>query len=129
MSADVGRNLTIKKGTILIAAVRTKGVAINNEPIDITNDDDLGWRTLLEEVGQKQVDLTVGGVVMDDTLRNASINGVLLESYTITFHDGGVMTGDFFLQGYNENGEYNGAVTFDATLQSSGEVTYVAASA
>ena len=57
MAAAKGRSLLIKKGSTVLAGMRTKGVAINGEPIDITSDDDSGYRTLLSDVGTLSVDL------------------------------------------------------------------------
>lgn len=51
MTASAGRQITVHFGgnspTDLLAGVREKGVELNGEPIDITSDDDDGWRTLL----------------------------------------------------------------------------------
>jgi TP901-1 family phage major tail protein len=128
MGANSGRKLLVKKDDTLLAGVRTKGVAINREPIDITNDDDDGWRALLAEPGEKQVDINVGGVTKDEVLRAAAVNGEVLEDLTIEYPDGSKLEGDFFLNSFNETGEYNDAITFEATFQSSGPIDYTPAS-
>lgn len=129
MSAQSGRKLIIKRGTTVIAGVRTKGVTINREPIDITNDDDDGWRGILAEPGEKQIDLSVGGVTKDDTLRAVAFaDPAVFEDMTLEFPDGSVISGDFFISSYNESGDYNDAITFDATFQSSGVIDYTPAS-
>jgi predicted secreted protein len=129
MSANSGRKLLIERGTTLLAGVRTKGVAINREAVDITNDDDDGWRGVLHEPGEKQIDLTVGGVTKDDTLRAiAFTDPAVLEDMTLEFPDGSTIEGDFFVSSYNESADYNDAITFEATFQSSGIITYTPAS-
>lgn len=125
MAARSGRDLLIKRNNTVIAGVRTKGVAINREPVDITNDDDDGWRAVLAQPGEKQIDLTVGGVTKDDVLRAVAFTEPgIFEDMTLEYPDGSVIAGDFFLANYNESGEYNDAITFEATLQSSGVFTY-----
>lgn len=129
MAAESGRKLLIKRDAVVIAGVRTKAVAINREAVDITNDDDDGWRGLLAEPGEKQIDLTVGGVVKDDTLRAVAFTDpAVFEDMTLEYPDGGVIAGDFYISAYNESGDYNDAITFEATFQSSGVITYTPAS-
>jgi TP901-1 family phage major tail protein len=129
MAADVGRNLTVTRGAVLLAAVRTKSVAINREPIDITNDDSDGWRTMLEEPGERSVNISVSGISDDGVLRDAVLGASnVLQDITLTWPDGATLNGDFFLASYTENGTYNDAITFDAELQSSGQPTYSPAS-
>ena len=129
MSANSGRKLLIKRGVTVIAGVRTKAVNINREPVDITNDDDDGWRGLLTEPGEKQIDLTVGGVTKDDTLRAVAFTDPpIFEDMSLEYPDGSIISGDFFISGYNESGDYNDAITFEATFQSSGIIDYTPAS-
>ena len=128
MSAESGRKLLIKRNGNIIAGVRTKGVTFNREPVDITNDDDDGWRGVLAEPGEKQLDLSVGGVSKDDTLRAiAFTDPAVLEDMTLEFPDGGLIAGDFFVSNYSETGNYNEAITFEASFQSSGVIAYTPA--
>jgi predicted secreted protein len=127
MAASKGRSLLIKRGSTVIAGVRSKGVAINNEPIDITSDDDLGYRTLLTEAGTMSIDLSVEGVSKDATLLTlaaAGGTGLMLTNVTVEYSDGGIIAGNFFLNSFENTGPYNEAVTFTASLQSSGAFTY-----
>lgn len=114
-----------------LAGVRTKNLSINNEPVDVTNDDSDGWRTLLTEAGEKTVNLSLSGIVIDGGLKeeamadsDASPQADLVRHVTLTYPDGGVIEGDFFLASYTETGEYNGAATFDCELQSTGAVSF-----
>lgn len=128
MAFSVGRNLTVARGGTTIASVRTKTATINNEAIDITTDDDTGYRTLLEEPGQKQIDLSVEGLTSDDTLIDKAANGSsLIEEYTITLPSGATIVGDFRLNNLELGAEYNAAITFTAEIQSSGSYTFTAA--
>lgn len=129
MAAAKGRLLQILKNGVSIAGVRTKGVAINGEPIDITSDDDGGYRTMLDDPGTMSLDLSIEGVTKDDTLLAAIAAGANLKltDITINYPDGATMAGDFFLNSLEESGPYNEAVTFTASLQSSGAFVYTPA--
>jgi len=124
-----GRVVAMSRGVVasevLIAGVRTKAVSINGEPIDITNDDSGQWRELLEDAGQVAVNMTVSGVAKNHTLLVESlVVGDRTQSTIFVYTGGGKIAGQFFLASYAETGEYNGAVTFEAELQSHGAVTY-----
>lgn len=127
-----GRSCTVKRGAVpaLIAGVRTKSFSINGEPIDITNDDDTGIRTLMEEPGELSMEISVSGVVKSDTLRAEALNTTDRTQLTEFGFPGtvaGKIAGQFYLASYSETGEYKGATTFEATFQSSGALTYTAA--
>lgn len=126
MPASSGRELVLKRGTTIVAGVRTKAMAITRAGIDVTSDDDAGFRTMLGEPGQLELNVSVSGVTKDDVLRADAVNGVVLQAYTLEFEDGSTVTGNFFLATYTETGTYNEAVTFEAEIQSSGEFTFTA---
>jgi len=128
MASNVGRKLLIKRDGTTIAGVRTKSVTINNEAIDVTTDDDSGYRTLLEEPGQKQIDLSVEGLTKDDALLQSAAEGTtLIDAYTIEFPSGATITGDFRFNNLEMGAEYNAAITFTAEIQSTGSYSYTAA--
>mgnify|MGYP000128897932 FL=1 len=129
MTASIGRSYLIKKADTALAGVRTKSLSINHEPVDVTTDDENGFRTLLAEVGESSFELTVDGVTKDSTLFDAATASAskLLTDVTIE-HPNGTISGDVYLASYEETGAYNDAITFSATLQSSGEWTVAAPS-
>lgn len=130
MAAKVGRLDVFTWGGTRIDGVRSKGLAINGEPIDITSDDDSGFRTLADESGQDQIDFSISGVVKDRKLIEDFMSGARTKEVEFTFaKSGGTLTGDFRIVSLTETGEYNGAPTFDAELQSTGAYSYVAAAA
>jgi predicted secreted protein len=122
MTAAIGRSYLVKKGNTALAGVRTKSLSINHEPVDITTDDEDGFRTLLGAVGESSFELSVDGVSKDDTLFDEALSSStkLLTDVTIE-HPSGTISGDVFLASYEETGAYNDAITFSATFQSSGE--------
>jgi predicted secreted protein len=107
-----------------VAGVQEKSVAINGEPIDVSSDENNGWRKLLEVAGQNQVDISVSGVLKSTKLKADWFAGARTKPLVLTYPDGGVLSGVFFLATYNEAHPYSGASTFDGSLQSSGAVTY-----
>lgn len=132
-AAKIGRELLIKKATVVLAGVRTKSLSFAGEPVDVTTDDDTGARTLLAESGQEAIDLSVEGITKDTVLRAAALGSgsLMLTDITLEFPKTGtqVTTGDtisgsFFLSSLEESGTYNDAMTFSASLQSSGAWTY-----
>lgn len=129
MPANIGRKLLIKRGSTVIAGVRTKSLTTTGDPVDITTDDDSGYRTFLAEAGQRALDTTVEGLTKDSELRSTALTGtsLLLTDVNIEFPNGDTITGDFFFNNFEEAGEYNNAVTFSASFQSSGQWTYTPA--
>lgn len=130
MAANIGRDLLVKRGSTVIAGVRSKGVAFNGEPVDVTTDDENGYRTLLSEAGTYSLDLSVEGVTKDNELRSAVLGNstLMLTDISIEWPNGDTLTGNFFFASLEETGPYNDALTFSGSLQSSGEWVYTAAS-
>ena len=126
MGALLGRSITLEWDGNEVAGVREKGVNMNGEPVDITSDEDGGWRTLLAEAGQSQVDISVSGVTKSSELRNAwNAGGAARQKVvTLTYPDGSVISALFNLVSYQETGPYKEATTFEASFQSAEEVDY-----
>jgi TP901-1 family phage major tail protein len=129
MNPLVGRRVFIRKGDdspqVLLAAGRTKSVTVNGAPIDITSDDDSGYRTLLEgDAGMLSLDLSFEGITKDTTLLNALAAGNFVDDYEIEVQGIGVFNGRFFITSVALNAPYNEAVTFTAELQSTGAFTF-----
>lgn len=131
MTAQVGRNVELTWGSDSppqgIAGVKEKSFTLNNEPIDISSDDDNGWRNILETPGQKQVELKVSGVTKDRQLIADWFSADLTQPVTLTYEDGARISGNFFLSEYSDKGNFKDAVAFDATLMSTGTITYTPA--
>lgn len=128
MPAFTGRKLRIKRGSTNIAGARTDSLTINNEPIDITDKDDAGWRTMLADVGVRSVDAEVEGVLDDATLIAIAVGSAtaILQAYTIEIQGLGSFTGNWHLASFAITGEQADAVTFTASIQSSGTITWTA---
>jgi len=129
MAALSGRLVRIKKGGTAVAGARTDNLTINNEPIDITDKGDAGWRTMLADVGVRSIDADVEGVLLDDSLLAVAMGAGsgLLSAWSIEVSGIGTFSGDFFLNSFAVTGEQADTATFTANIQSSGAITYTAA--
>lgn len=128
MPAASGRELTLTWDSVALAGVRTRGFSVTNDYIDVTTDDEDGWRTLLATPGLRSVEATVSGITKDQVLlaevMKANITGEPLSIGLPTTT--GTLAGTFVVSSYEETGEYDGAAEFSATFMSAGEVTYTA---
>lgn len=128
MTAFVGRKALFKKGETTVAAVRTRSMTLGNEVVDITSDDDNGFRTMLADPGTKTLDLTVEGVFKDATMLTIAMSASdILEAFSILFPSIGTIAGDFVVTSFEAGAAYNEAGTFSCSLQSSGTFTFTAA--
>lgn len=130
MAAASGRTLTLKKNGTVIAGLRTKSYAMASEPIDITTDDDSGVRKLLAgAAGTETLDISFEFVSKNSIFRSIALDpsaDKLLTDVTMEFGDGsnGVLSGDVYLSALSETGEYQGAMTGNGALMSSGPWDY-----
>lgn len=125
---STGRSFILSKNSIALAGIKEKSFSINNESIDITSDDDAGWRKLLSTQGVSSIEISGSGVVYDNAFRKlALLEGVatpMLTDIELEFPDGDTLAGDFFLSTYEESGSTADQVTFSITLMSSGAPTF-----
>jgi len=129
-----GREFTFDWDSTTLAGVRSRGVTASNELVDVTTDDDNGWRTLLDNPGVKSMEVTISGITSDEVLlavffdantSQGTLQGDLPSSLAVP----GNFTGTWGLSSYETNGDHDGAVEFSATFMSSGEITYTASAA
>lgn len=121
-----GRSVRISRNGSNIVGARTDSVTINNEPLDITDKDDSGWRTMLADVGLRSVSCEIEGVLKDTVLMADSVGTAttaLLKECVVTISGIGTLTGDFMLQGLQIGAEQADVVTFTATLESGESMT------
>lgn len=123
--AKSGRSLRIARNSVTIVGARTDNFTINNEPIDITDKDDAGWRTLLADAGVRSISADVEGVLKDATLLTnaAGTASALLQSCVLTVTGIATFTGNFLLTNLTVGAAQDDAITFTATLESSGAMT------
>jgi TP901-1 family phage major tail protein len=124
MAGFVGRDIVLEWNNAVILGVREKGIAINGEAVNVTSDEDNGWQTLLEESGEQSIEISLSGVTKSNVLKQEWFNGTKIRTAEIEYPNGDILTGTFRLSSYTDTGPYNDATTFEATLQSTGVVTF-----
>lgn len=126
-----GRDVVVSIGGTPIAVVREKTLTHGKEAVDVTSDDDDGWRKLLPIAGSRSIDVSVSGVCDDvniPQLQGLWIGNTLAD-VTLTYPDGSTAEAadGFYLNGFEVSGAQDGEAAFSATLLSSGSVTITAA--
>lgn len=116
--AQSGRKLRILKGGVAVAGARTDNLTIAAEPVDITDKDDAGWRTLLADPGTRTISADVEGVIKNDVLLVTATGTALLDAYTIEIEAIGYFNGNWFLSSVALGAAQGDAVTFTANIES-----------
>lgn len=129
MAGRIGRQVRFFFGglspTDEILGIREKSLKMNGEAIDVTSDENNGYRELLSNIqAQTEVSVGINGVSKDTRLKSAWFNRQLTQTCRFEYPDGGILTGTFFLSDYSETEPYKDASTFECTLLSSGQVTF-----
>ncbi|CAB4176561.1 COG5437 Predicted secreted protein [uncultured Caudovirales phage] len=129
MAAQLGRSLLLKAGTgtgaVTIASLRSNAFTVNGETVDVTNKDSAGYRELLGSAGVVSASLSASGLLAGGTFDSMLLGRVTtrsLDLYTVTFGTN-TIAGTFQTTSYKAAGEYNGAQTYDLSLESSGSLT------
>lgn len=134
-----GRDLKILMDGTVIAAVNTKSMTVDLQPVDVTSDDDEGFATFLDRPGRRAMSLEVGGFVTDTILRDLAFGGgaggSVATPFGMQWMDAATgitsvayeIEGNFIMSNYTESGDTEGAIGFTATFQSSGPFNTVTA--
>lgn len=122
-----GRSIALTWGGVAVAGCREKGLTLNGEAVDVSSDEDGGWRTLLTEGAENQIDLSLSGVTKSSALKNDWFAGNRTKTVVMTWPDGSALSFTAFMANYTETGPYNDADTFEITLNSSGTPIYTPA--
>lgn len=132
--AKAGRSMLLKVGGgtsptswTTIGGLRTTGVQMNNNPVDITNMGSGGYRELLGDAGVQSMSFTGDGVADTttgaDLLQAAARNRTAIECQLTSGHND-IFSGWFFVSTFSRSGTFDGVETFNVTLESSGRVNY-----
>ncbi len=112
-----------------IAGLRSTSFNINGESVDVTTKDSAGWRELLAGAGVTSMSIEGAGVFQDNsnlaTMRSRAI-ARSIDNYEIVFESGDTYTGAFQVTSVQQEGQFNGEVTYSVSLASSGPVTFTA---
>ena len=142
MAKQKGRLLLIKIGDgagteafTALCGLKSKTLTINNSNIDVTTADcaDPGgvmWRELLD--GVSSVSVSGNGYFKDEVteerLRSVSMTSPKTANFQIIVPALGTFAGTFFVSSVEYGGEQEDGVTYSLSLDSTGPVTFTAAS-
>jgi len=124
----LGRKIILNVNGSTLAGVREKGLACAGEPINVSDDDADGVRQLLSEAGESTIDINISGVLKGDVLAAIWFSATRIATLSLTYVNGRVVSGDFFLVSYSETMTYNDATPFESAWQDTGGVTFTAGS-
>lgn len=147
MAAQKGSAMLLKIETstdtyATVGGLRSTSITMNDEAVDVTNKDSLGARTLLAGGGTQSLSISGSGVFTDDAQEQAvrtafyaqanssdgtSAQTAAFEKFQVFVPDLGTFTGNFMIATMGYSGEFNGEVTYDLTLESSGYIAFAAA--
>jgi TP901-1 family phage major tail protein len=136
MGAQKGKDLLLKldfdQNSVFetVAGMRSRKIAFNAEPIDITNADSAGrWRELLEGAGVRRAGISGAGIFKDAgsdaSVRELFFDGAI-RTWQIVVPDFGTISGPFQVTALEYAGEHDGEVTYEMGLESAGQVLFAA---
>ena len=131
MAVDIkiaGREVTIDFGGTFLLGQVSKSITLNNEPFDVTDDNSNGWTTLAAESALKSIESALSGPLKNLELIAFYFGTSQVAAVEWTFPDGtgSKINFDAFLNNITASGDSNEPMTWDASLQSSGAVTFTA---
>jgi TP901-1 family phage major tail protein len=136
MGAQKGKDLLLKldfdQNSVFetVAGMRSRKIAFNAEPIDITNADSVGrWRELLEGAGVRRAGISGAGIFKDAgsdaSVRELFFDGAI-RTWQIVVPDFGTISGPFQVTALEYAGEHDGEVNYEMGLESAGQVSFAA---
>jgi len=136
MTAQKGKDLLVKldetgSGSFAtVAGLRTRALAFNARPVDITHAESAGrWRELLEGAGVRTAAITGRGIFRDQAsdaaVRQIFFDGAIRD-WQVVIPDFGTVEGPFQIVALEFSGEHDGEVTFDLALESAGQISFAA---
>jgi len=135
MPVQKGRDLLLKLDIddtfTTVAGLRASRIALNAQTIDITTRESAGrWRELLAGAGIRSASLTGSGL-FTDAAADAAIRALFFDTeiarWQAILPDFGTLEGPFQLTALEFSGDHDGAMTYDLTLASAGELSFTAA--
>ena len=136
MGAQKGKDLLLKldfdQNAVFetVAGMRSRRIAFNAEPIDITNADSAGrWRELLEGAGVRRAGISGAGI-FKDAASDASVRELFFDgairSWQVVVPDFGTISGPFQVTGLKYAGAHDGEVAYEIALESAGQLSFAA---
>ncbi len=136
MAAQNGKDLLVKldmtgDGLFETAAgLRATRISFNAESVDVTSLESAGgWRELLGGAGVRSASISGSGVFKDastdERARQIFFDGETPD-FQVIIPDFGTIEGPFQITSIEYSGSHNGEATYELSLASAGEITFVA---
>jgi TP901-1 family phage major tail protein len=112
-----------------VCGLTQTGLTINAESVDVTDNCSNGWREMLEGAGVRSVSITASGNANDNAAQLFITQAILVDEFIearIRRGYGDEFSGTWHIPSNGFSAPYNGAETFEVTLESAGEITYSA---
>jgi len=136
MTAQSGKDMLLKldqtgSGSfVTVAGLRSKTLAFNAAPIDVTDAESAGrWRELLAGGGVKRAAVSGSGIFKDaasDALIREIFFAGTIRAWQLILPDFGTVEGPFQIVALEFAADHAGEVTFELALESAGEVGFSA---
>lgn len=136
MAVQNGKDLLIKVDMVgdgqfvTLAGLRATRINLNTETVDVTSLESAGgWRELLAGAGMKTATLSGSGVFRDadtDARARQIFFDAEMPRFQVIIPDFGVIEGRFQITALDYAGSHNGEATFEVTLASAGQLTFLA---
>lgn len=136
MAAQNGKDLLIKVDLSgggqfeTMVGLRASRISFNAETVDVTSLESAGgWRELLAGAGVKSAAISGAGIFKDEATderaRQIFFDGEV-PSFQVIIPDFGTVEGPFQVTGLEYAGNHDGEATYELSLASAGELSFVA---
>lgn len=136
MAAQSGRDMLLKLDEtgagsfVTVAGLRSRALAFNAAPIDVTDAESAGrWRELLAGGGVKRAALSGSGIFKDQAsdaaIRTLFFAGTIRD-WQLILPDFGTVEGPFQIVALEFSADHAGEVTFEIALESAGAIGFAA---
>jgi TP901-1 family phage major tail protein len=136
MAVQNGKDLLIKvdmTGTGVfetLAGLRATRLSLNTETVDVTSLESTGgWRELLAGAGMKTAAISGSGVFRDantDLRARQIFFDAEMPNFQVIVPDFGVIEGKFQITALDYAGSHNGEASYEVSLASAGQLTFLA---
>ena len=136
MTAQKGKDLLLKVDAdstgvfTTVAGIRSRKIAFNLATVDTTSSESAGqWRELLAGGGVKTAAVTGSGIFKNaasDAIVRAHVFNGTIAPWQIVIPGFGTVQGPFQVHAFDLTGKHDGEVAFDISMESAGEITFVA---
>ena len=136
MAVQSGKDLLVKLDLTgagqfeTIAGLRATRISFNAEAVDVTSLESAGgWREVLGGAGVRAASISGSGVFRDantdERARQIFFDGEV-PAFQVIIPDFGTVEGPFQITSIDYAGSHNGEATYEVSLASAGELTFVA---